>query len=210
MAQWGSSANPYRFAGAWGYLDDGDAGLLYIGARYYEPAVGRWTSADKWLGDLYRPLSLNRYLYCEEEPVNHVDPSGRVAVAAGAVVFVPGAGQVIAAGVIAVGATILIVKLAEDFNRSLDDLMREEQERLRNARPGTRVPSPPPFDPRHLPPDPKDKKDWISFILAKLAELFHNIFNPMVITPLLGLAACGSVSSTQWQAGYLSSTSGCT
>ena len=77
MAQWGGSANPYRFAGAWGYRDDGDAGLLYIGARYYEPAVGRWTSADKWLGDLYRPLSLNRYLYCEDEPVNHVDPSGR-------------------------------------------------------------------------------------------------------------------------------------
>jgi len=76
VAQWGSSGNPYRFAGAWGYRDDGDAGLLYIGARYYEPAVGRWTSADKWLGNLYRPLSLNRYLYCEDDPVNHVDPSG--------------------------------------------------------------------------------------------------------------------------------------
>jgi hypothetical protein len=141
-------------------------------------------------------LSEHPYLYCEHEPVNSVDPSGRVAVAAGAVVFVPGAGQVIAAGVIAVGATILIIKLAEDFNRLLDDLMREEQERLRNGRPGTRVPSPPPRDPRHLPPDPKDKKDWISFILAKLAELFDNIFKPMVITPLLGLEACGSVSST--------------
>jgi RHS repeat-associated protein len=80
VAQWGSSANPYRFAGAWGYRDDGDAGLLYIGARYYDLAVGRWTSADKWLGNLYRPLSLNRYLCCEDDPVNHVDPSGRVYV----------------------------------------------------------------------------------------------------------------------------------
>ena len=78
MALWGSSANPYRFAGAWGYRDDGDAGLLHVGARYYEPAVGRWTSADKWLGDIYRPLSLNRYLYCEDDPVNHVDPSGNI------------------------------------------------------------------------------------------------------------------------------------
>jgi RHS repeat-associated protein len=78
VAQWGSSANPYRFAGAWGYRDDGDAGLFYVGARYYDPAVGRWTSADKWLGDLYRPLSLNRYLYCEDEPVNYVDPSGNI------------------------------------------------------------------------------------------------------------------------------------
>ena len=32
VAQWGSSANPYRFAGAWGYRDDGDAGLLHVGA----------------------------------------------------------------------------------------------------------------------------------------------------------------------------------
>jgi len=67
----------YTLAGDWGYRDDGDAGLLYIGARYYEPAVGRWTSADKWLGDIYRPLSLNRYLYCEDDPVNSVDPTGR-------------------------------------------------------------------------------------------------------------------------------------
>ncbi|GIV21765.1 MAG: hypothetical protein KatS3mg023_3516 [Armatimonadota bacterium] len=80
VAQWGNSANPYRFAGAWGYRDGGDAGLLSIGARWYDPAVGRWTSADKWLGNIYRPLSLNRYLYCEDDPVNAVDPSGRVYV----------------------------------------------------------------------------------------------------------------------------------
>ncbi len=60
------------------YRDDGDMGLLHIGARWYDPAVGRWTSADKWLGNLYRPLSLNRYLYCEDDPVNAVDPSGRL------------------------------------------------------------------------------------------------------------------------------------
>jgi len=55
VAQWGGSANPYRFAGAWGYRDDGDAGLFYVGARYYDPAVGRWTSADKWLGGYLSP-----------------------------------------------------------------------------------------------------------------------------------------------------------
>ena len=40
-------------------------------------SLDRWTSADKWLGDIYRPFSLNRYLYCEHEPVNAVDPDGR-------------------------------------------------------------------------------------------------------------------------------------
>jgi len=67
----------YTFAGDWGYRDDGDMGLLYIGARWYDPVVGRWTSADKWLGDIHQPLSLNRYLYGEDDPANSVDPSGR-------------------------------------------------------------------------------------------------------------------------------------
>ncbi|NSW79712.1 MAG: hypothetical protein HPY54_11830, partial [Chthonomonadetes bacterium] len=63
--------NPYRYAGAWGYRDDGDAGLLHVGARYYDPQVGRFTSRDA-------VLSEHPYLYCEHEPVNSVDPSGRL------------------------------------------------------------------------------------------------------------------------------------
>ncbi|MGQ9881856.1 MAG: RHS repeat-associated core domain-containing protein [Armatimonadota bacterium] len=46
VSQWGSSSNPYRFAGLWGYRDDGDAGLLHVGARYYDPQVGRFISRD--------------------------------------------------------------------------------------------------------------------------------------------------------------------
>ncbi len=69
VAQWGSSANPYRFAGAWGYRDDGDAGLLHVGARYYDPQVGRFLSRDALRSE-------HPYLYCEHEPVNRVDPSG--------------------------------------------------------------------------------------------------------------------------------------
>jgi RHS repeat-associated protein len=65
VAQWGSSANPYRFAGAWGYRDDGDAGLLHVGARYYDPQVGRFISRDA-------VLSEHPYLYCEHEPVNSI------------------------------------------------------------------------------------------------------------------------------------------
>ncbi|GIV17875.1 MAG: hypothetical protein KatS3mg022_3310 [Armatimonadota bacterium] len=71
VAQWGNSANPYRFAGAWGYRDDGDAGLLHVGARYDDPQAGRFISRDA-------VLSEHPYLYCEHEPVNAVDPSGRL------------------------------------------------------------------------------------------------------------------------------------
>ncbi|MDW8321543.1 MAG: hypothetical protein RMM08_09275, partial [Armatimonadota bacterium] len=44
-----------------------------IGARWYDPGVGRWTSANRWQGNIYRPLSLNRYLYGEDAPVNAVE-----------------------------------------------------------------------------------------------------------------------------------------
>ncbi len=69
VAQWGSSANPYRFAGAWGYRDDGGLGLLHVGARYYDPQVGRFLSRDAVLSEY-------PYLYCEHEPVDRVDPNG--------------------------------------------------------------------------------------------------------------------------------------
>ncbi|MGQ9882182.1 MAG: RHS repeat-associated core domain-containing protein [Armatimonadota bacterium] len=62
VSQWGSRSNPYRFAGLWGYRDDGDAGLLHVGARYYDPQVGRFISRDA-------VLSEHPYLYCEHEPV---------------------------------------------------------------------------------------------------------------------------------------------
>jgi RHS repeat-associated protein len=58
-----------HFAGAWGYRDDGDAGLLHVGARYYDPQVDRFISRDA-------VLSEHPYLYCGHESANRVDPSG--------------------------------------------------------------------------------------------------------------------------------------
>jgi RHS repeat-associated protein len=82
----------YTFAGDWGYRDDGDAGLLHVGARYYDPQVGRFLSRDA-------VLSEHPYLYCEHEPVMRVDPSGRVGIlvllaAVALVVILPGCGHV--------------------------------------------------------------------------------------------------------------------
>jgi RHS repeat-associated protein len=65
----GSSTNPYMFAATWGYRNDGDAGLMHVGARYYDAQVGRFITRDT-------VLSEHPYLYCEHEPVDHVDPSG--------------------------------------------------------------------------------------------------------------------------------------
>src|SRR5205823_2278439 len=67
-----------QFAGEWGYRTEWSAsyepgtGLQYLQQRYYDPAVGRFISAD--------PLSfdggLNLYDYVGNDPVNGADPSG--------------------------------------------------------------------------------------------------------------------------------------
>jgi RHS repeat-associated protein len=51
---------------------DEETGLVYIGHRYYDPAIGRWISPDP-LGDIDGP---NLYLYCRNNPLTYVDYFG--------------------------------------------------------------------------------------------------------------------------------------
>jgi len=51
--------------------------MVNLRARQYEPSVMRFVQRDLLKGDQSAPLSLNRYLYCENDSVNFVDPSGR-------------------------------------------------------------------------------------------------------------------------------------
>lgn len=57
---------------------DAEAGLTYLRARWYDSAMGRFTSRDAWEGDLNRPQSLNGWIYVEENPVQYADPSGHM------------------------------------------------------------------------------------------------------------------------------------
>ena len=49
-------------------------GLYFYGARYYDPEIGRFISADTIVQAPYDPQSLNRYSYCRNNPINYVDP----------------------------------------------------------------------------------------------------------------------------------------
>lgn len=71
----GSVTNPYRFGGSYGAYTDVSTGLLKLGQRYYDPALGRWTQPDPLL-HLDDPQQWNRYAYVAGNPVNFVDPSG--------------------------------------------------------------------------------------------------------------------------------------
>ena len=47
------------------------------GARVYlNPTTGRFWTLDTYEGNQSDPLSLHKYLYCQGNPVNHVDPTG--------------------------------------------------------------------------------------------------------------------------------------
>ncbi len=55
--------------------DDASSGLVHLGAREYDPTLGRFLSADPVL-DLADPVQMNGYVYCENNPVTFADPSG--------------------------------------------------------------------------------------------------------------------------------------
>ena len=59
-----------------GALTDADTGLIYLRARWYQPATGRFLSADPWEGFEESPASLNKYAYASSDPVNKTDPQG--------------------------------------------------------------------------------------------------------------------------------------
>jgi RHS repeat-associated protein len=51
-------------------------GLMYYGARMYDPAIGRFISADTIVPQPGNPQTLNRYAYCLGNPLKFNDPSG--------------------------------------------------------------------------------------------------------------------------------------
>jgi RHS repeat-associated protein len=51
-------------------------GLYYYGARYYDPTIGRFISADTIIPSPMNPQSLNRYSYCLNNPLKYTDPTG--------------------------------------------------------------------------------------------------------------------------------------
>jgi RHS repeat-associated protein len=69
----GTKTSDFQYAS--GYYDS-QTKLVKFGARYYDPALGRWTQRDPLAGNLGDPRSLNRYAYAGCDPTNTVDPNG--------------------------------------------------------------------------------------------------------------------------------------
>lgn len=100
---------PFGFAGG---LYDPDTGLVRFGARDYDPQVGRWTAKDpiQFAGG-----DTNLYGYVGGDPVNWVDPDGRLPVFA------------------AVGAGMLLGYIFADMKEKLDDALACRDAAKRNV-----------------------------------------------------------------------------
>ena len=66
----GTSVNKGRYCAELGHKQDDESGLIYMRARYYESASGRFVSQDHWL------KGWNFYVYCSNCPISRQDFSG--------------------------------------------------------------------------------------------------------------------------------------
>jgi RHS repeat-associated protein len=68
--------NPFCYVGKFGVQYDNDTKLYFMGWRDYDSKIGRYLVADEYEGEDTNPVSFNRYLYAESDPVNNIDPDG--------------------------------------------------------------------------------------------------------------------------------------
>lgn len=63
--------------GLTGHRFDTETGFVYMGARYYDPSIGRFASTDPVTPELGGSQALNRYAYVVNRPLAMGDPDGR-------------------------------------------------------------------------------------------------------------------------------------
>ncbi len=72
---WGVMRTDRRFTGQ---REEAGLGLYDYGARFYDPLLARFISADTIVPSPSSPQSLNRYSYCLGNPLRYVDPTGHI------------------------------------------------------------------------------------------------------------------------------------
>lgn len=71
-----SQPEPKSGAAFTGQQYDQSTGLYYYGARFYDPALGRFLTEDTYAGQGAQPQSLQKYLYAYSNPAKYTDPTG--------------------------------------------------------------------------------------------------------------------------------------
>ena len=71
----GSGATSYGYTGE---ITDAYTNFVYLRARYYRPYLNQFIQRDPIVPDPYRSLGWNRYAYSWDNPINFIDPSGKI------------------------------------------------------------------------------------------------------------------------------------
>jgi RHS repeat-associated protein len=104
-----TSSTTYRFTGQ---RTEFGLGLMYYGARFYDPSLGRFISPDTLIPEQTQGVQAwDRYAYANNNPVKYTDPSGHCLILCTAII---GAG--IGAIVGAVGYTAYTLATGREFN----------------------------------------------------------------------------------------------
>jgi len=87
----GTTVNPFRWVGRYGYYQDSSTGLVYVRARMYQPTAAMWLSIDPilWILFITRLNGVGTYVYCNDRPVASIDPTAWLSSSLTAIV-VPG------------------------------------------------------------------------------------------------------------------------
>jgi RHS repeat-associated protein len=72
----GTPTAKHGFVGSLGHTSEDETGMVYMRARYYDPSIGRFASEDA------AHDGVNWFIYCNNDPVNQVDASGKASDAA--------------------------------------------------------------------------------------------------------------------------------
>ncbi|WP_026667894.1 RHS repeat-associated core domain-containing protein, partial [Butyrivibrio sp. AE2005] len=70
----GNIIQPFAFTG---YQEDEVSGLKFAQARFYSADIGRFIGEDQFAGLQNSSSTLNKYLYCENSPIDFVDNNGK-------------------------------------------------------------------------------------------------------------------------------------
>ena len=73
----GDGENDYLFAGE---QYDENLEKYYLRQRYYDTGIGRFSRRDTYEGRIFEPITLHKYIYTHDNPINFVDPSGEYTI----------------------------------------------------------------------------------------------------------------------------------
>ena len=78
--------NPFRYRS---YYFDTESGLYYLMSRYYDPVVGRFLNADRYVSTGQGITGNNMFVYCGNNSINRYDSDGKMFKRSTDIILVP-------------------------------------------------------------------------------------------------------------------------